>query len=169
MTMEFSVWTTTTSTSTETCRMIQARPDNNGKYNSKVGHYIPLHPEKYKGSAGLMYKSDLERLMMLYLDKNPNVVSWTYEPFSIKYNDASSGGKQRKYYIDFAAVIKSGNFLKTVWIEVKSKRETHEPKNKNNIREMQTWVKNQSKWAAAIKSAKERGHEFMVITEDQLH
>lgn len=147
---------------------VSARPDKNGKYHNKVGRYFPLHPEKYKGQSELVFKSDLERLMMLYLDKNPNVIQWIYEPFSIKYLDESTN-KIRRYYMDFVAVVKDNDHLKTIWIEVKSKKETTPPKDKKNLKELATWIKNQSKWKQAKKLASERGHNFVIITENELH
>ena len=147
----------------------------NGKYHSKSGYYNVQHPEKYLSKTRPIFKSDLERLMMKYLDENQNVVSWIYEPRPIYYKDFSKldscgrPGKQRKYYIDFVATIKTAdNHLKTVWIEVKSEKETHPPKNKNNKLEMETWVRNQSKWTAAKKLCEAKGMEFVIITESQL-
>lgn len=55
---------------------------------------------------------------MVYLDRNPAVVEWSYEPQSIVYWDPLKR-KQRRYYIDFRCVARSGPVLKTVWIEVK--------------------------------------------------
>jgi len=59
-------------------------------------------------------------------------------------------------------------------LEVKSKRETLPPtrsKNKkprNQMLEEATWIKNQCKWKTARAYAKEKGYEFIIITEDQL-
>lgn len=151
------------------------KPGSNGKYHSKIGRFFPLHPEKYVGQSTPIFKSDLERRMMAYLDKTDSVVSWMYEPEqAIRYRDLSrpdkyGQGKERKYYIDFVAVVKTpDNKLKTVWIEVKSKKETVPPKNKNNRLDMETWVRNQSKWAAAKKLSESKGVQFLIITEDQL-
>ena len=59
---------------------------NRGKYqNAKTGKYLPLNPQKYKGTQLPIYKSDLERRMMLYLDTTNAVIEWIYEPQSIKY------------------------------------------------------------------------------------
>ena len=149
-------------------------PGKNGKYHNTTGQYYIQHPEKYKGTSQPIFKSRLERLMMSYLDNNKAVVSWSYEPRAIKYRDMTTldkygQGKVRNYYIDFVAtIIGEGNKLKTVWIEVKSDRETHPPRNKNNKLEMQTWIKNQSKWSAAKQLCEAMGVEFLVITEKQL-
>jgi hypothetical protein len=95
---------------------------HNSKYNNTVGTYHIRNKEKYMGQYDPIYKSKLEAKMMFYLDHNPGVVKWNYEAFPIKYIDESSGGKMRNYYIDFVAIVKSGNSLQTVWIEVKSRR-----------------------------------------------
>ena len=143
----------------------------NGKYHNAVGRYHVQHPEKYTGESQPIFKSNLERLMMAYLDNNKMVVSWTYEPHPIKYRDMSTPdrygrGKIRNYFIDFVATVMGENGkLKTVWIEVKSERETHPPSNKNNQAEMKLWLKNQSKWAAARQICEAKGMEFLVITE----
>lgn len=149
---------------------INKNPNQRGKYsNAKVGVFYPIHKEKYIGQYDPIFKSNLERKMMLFLDKSPNVISWSYEKFSIKYIDKSSRPeKLRDYYIDFIAVVKTSNGPQKLWIEVKQLKETKKPKNQNDIRSMKLWLKNQSKWQQAEQTAKQNGAIFKIITEAQL-
>ena len=145
------------------------QPGHNSKYRNVCGTYHPLHKEKFFGNYEPIFKSKLEYKMMYYLDHNDNVVKWNYEAFPIKYLDESTG-KIRNYFIDFMAVVKSGDKLQTVWIEVKSASETHPPgpRARNNPLAVKTWLKNQSKWKAAKALAESRGHKFVVISEKEL-
>lgn len=104
---------------------------------------------------------------MVYLDKNPNIVKWNYENQTIKYFDKVTN-KVRRYFIDFVAVAKAGNVYKTIWIEVKSERETKPPRNKSDTKAMATYLTNTCKWESATQLAKSKGYEFHVITEAQL-
>ena len=78
---------------------------------------------------------------MLYLDRNPSIIAWSYEPTSIKYLDRTSN-KVRRYYIDFVAIAQVGSLRKTIWIEVKTKQETLPPKNKKDLKTMATYLTN---------------------------
>ncbi len=141
-----------------------------GKYKNAVcGEYLPQHPEKYTGSGNPVYKSHLEMLFMMYVDKNPAVVSWGYEGTTIKYFDRARG-KVRRYFIDFSIVVKAGPVRKTIWVEIKPDSETHPPAGRlrNDSRAQMTWMTNQSKWEAASKLAKSKGYEFHVVTEKML-
>ena len=147
-----------------------ADKNNRGKYkNAMCGIFVPQHPEKYTGKGPIEYKSKLELLFILYVDKNPNVVSWGYEGTTIKYYDRARG-KVRRYFIDFSIVVKVGPVYKTIWVEIKPESETHPPKgrSKNDPRAQMTWMTNQSKWEAASALARSKGYEFHVITEKQL-
>lgn len=156
--------------------MILARQNKNGKYHNKVGFYYPINKEKYKSSTTPIYKSDLERRMMRYLDSTDAVLSWIYEPTCIRYIDLSTidprtnrPGKYRRYFVDFIASVKQKDgTIKNILIEVKSKKETIEPKNKTNINEYSTWIKNNCKWNAAKKFCESKGMAFVIITDEQL-
>lgn len=145
-----------------------------GKYKSLHGVYTPMNMTKYKGKGLPQFKSKLELKLMAYLDKSSAVIDWCYEPFSIKYEDksvldANNKGTIRKYYVDFAATIKTPLATKKVWIEVKSINEVLlSKKAKKNINETQLYIKNMSKWTVAKKLAKVHGFEFMIVTDRDL-
>lgn len=148
---------------------IRVLPGKHGKYNNTVGVFNPLHPEKIENKPEkIIYKSKLEYRLMMYLDHNPNILSWSYEKFAIKYRDESTGGKVRNYWIDFVATVKKQDGSEQrVWMEVKSQREINEPK-KTSTLEHAGWVKNQSKWKAAKMLAEAKGAMFLVLSEEQL-
>lgn len=147
-----------------------ADKNRRGKYNNAaIGEFLPQHPEKYIGKERPQYKSKLELQFMMFVDRNPNVVSWGYEGTTIKYYDKARG-KVRRYFIDFTIVVKAGPVHKTIWVEIKPDSETHPPKGKsrNDSNAQMTWMTNQSKWEAAKALAKSKGYEFHVITEKHM-
>jgi len=156
---------------------ILARKTHNAKYNNKVGIYYVSHPEKTGGVRAFQFKSRLEKAMMCYCDANDKVLRWVYEPNTpIRYEDFSQFdvkrnkyGKPRKYYVDFILTIITPNkLLKTVWVEIKSLRETQQPGINASDMDKQTWIKNNCKWDAARKMCKSIGAEFHIITEREL-
>ena len=140
-----------------------------GKYNcAKTGKYKPINPQKYEGSQLPVYKSSLEHRFMIYLDRNPDVLKWSYENLWIWYLDKSQyPPKKRKYFIDFTAIVKCGGFLKKIWVEVKDQRETV-LKESASQKEKITYIKNQCKWSQARQSARMNGAEFKIITDKEL-
>lgn len=148
--------------------MIAVHQGRRGKYaNAKTGIYRPLHPEKYAGSELPVFKSELERLCMAYLDKSKHIVQWSYEPRCLRYFDKARN-KVRRYFLDFVCVAKVGNLTKTIWLEIKPKSETVPPKNKKDLKAMTTYLTNTCKWEAASILAKSKGYEFHILTEEQL-
>lgn len=148
-----------------------ASKDHRGKYsNAKTGKFIMKHPAKFCGSCQPQYKSSLEKIFMMYADRNPAIVQWGYETAApVKYLDRSSNPpKVRRYYVDFVCKIRVGSMVKTVWIEIKPKSETVAPKRTASPRTIALWVKNSCKWQAARAVAKSLGYEFKILTEDQL-
>lgn len=149
-----------------------------GRYRSLKGLYKPTHPEKYKGTKAPFFKSKIELMMMRYLDGNVNVLSWTYEPFAIKYKDEAqpirtpSGGvtyRVRSYYIDFVCVVRMGNTTRKFWIETKATSDVNVGHNSRaRDIEKRDFITNMSKWKAASQIAKNQGHTFIVVTEETL-
>jgi hypothetical protein len=74
--------------------------------------------------------------------------------------------KIHRYFVDLKITTKDG---KTWLIEIKPEKETKEPKprkkTKRYIKEVMTYIKNQSKWEAAKEYAENRGWKFDIWTE----
>jgi len=50
------------------------------------GLYRPTNPKKYVGDPNrIVYRSLLERRMMVYLDNNPDIVYWASEEIAVRY------------------------------------------------------------------------------------
>lgn len=132
------------------------------------GKYIPINPQKYAGDLkSITYRSEWERLTMRWLDLNPDVISWNSEGIKIKYICGTDGG-MHTYYMDFIVKFKNGSVL---MIEIKPKKQTEPPtsgkgkKKSTLLTEQLAYVKNISKWEAAIKYAKENNITFQIWTE----
>ena len=144
--------------------------ENKSRY--KQGYYTPENPEKYLGDkANIFFRSSWELKLMLYLDRNPSVKSWSSEPFPINYINLATK-KQHRYFVDFWAIIGD----KKILIEVKPSEETHPPKKlmegKANVKSIRnynraclTYIRNISKWKAASEFCKRNNLEFKIFTE----
>jgi hypothetical protein len=138
------------------------------------GKYRPKFPEKYKGDPNnIIYRSLWERHCMIYFDKNPDVLLWASEEVVIPYKSPIDG-KWHRYFPDFIIKVRDKNGKKkTILIEVKPFKETHEPQKKSRITknylyEVKTWGINSAKWKAAREYCEDRKWEFMIITEKEL-
>jgi hypothetical protein len=112
--------------------------------------------------------SQWEKNVMMHLDSNTKVVSWSSEEIVIPYR-YDVDGRVHRYFVDFYAEYSSGQKL---LIEVKPHKETKPPtgnrRTKRYITEGYTFVKNQNKWQAANEYAKDRGWNFQIWTEIEL-
>ena len=98
------------------------------------------------------YRSSWELKYALYLDINPDVISYMYEPYAIDYVSNIKTGKVRRYWPDFEIVWKTG---------IKSLVEIKPAKKVNQIR-------NVKKAAAAKLFAASKGLDYVLITEVDL-
>lgn len=136
--------------------------------------YVPMNPEKYIGDpTNIIMRSSWETKFAIWCDRNPSVLKWNSEETIVPYV-CPTDGKRHRYFIDFRVQMrdKSGN-LKTYLVEIKPECQTLPPKNpgrktKRFLIETATYMKNQAKWESATQFAKDRGWEFIIITERHL-
>lgn len=141
---------------------------------SYSGKFTPIHPDKYLGdSKGIIYRSLLERRLMVFCDMNPDVVEWASEEFHIQYVNPLDRSVHR-YFPDFFMKVrkKDGTFEKIV-VEVKPFSQCFQPKPPKKqsprfIKECETFIINQAKWNAAKEFCKKHDFKFQVLTEREL-
>lgn len=139
------------------------------------GLFNPLNPDKYKGDpTNIVYRSRWEFVYMARLDKDPDVVWWQSEETIIPYRSPVDK-KIHKYYPDFVVRKKTKQGTKTIMVEIKPYAQTIPPvitegkrKSRKYINEVMTWGVNSAKWKAAREYCKDRGYEFLIVTENEL-
>lgn len=139
------------------------------------GYFKPKNPQKYRGDpTNIVYRSRWELLVMSRFDIDPNVIWWSSEETIIPYRSPIDN-RIHRYYVDFTARVNtSDGKTKTVLIEVKPYNQTIPPAIKENTRskkyinEVTTWGVNSAKWKAAREYCKDRGYEFIIMTEKNL-
>ena len=88
------------------------------------GKFRPENYKKYKGDyTKITYRSGWELKFMKYLDRQPNVLSWSSEEVIIPYKSPIDN-KWHRYYPDFWVKTKQGETL----VEIKPKKQTRPPK-----------------------------------------
>lgn len=146
----------------------------NGGTLAYKGIFKPKNPQKYIGDpTNIIWRSTWECHYMSWLDRTPDVISWSSEEIAIPYKDPLRG-HTRHYFVDFYVKVKDskGN-LNAYLVEIKPKYQTMPPEKKSKvtkkyINEVYTYGVNQAKWAAAKEYAADRGWQFKILTEDDL-
>lgn len=136
--------------------------------------YTPINPQKYTGDpTNIIMRSSWETRFALWCDKNPSVIKWNSEETIVPYV-CPTDNRWHRYFIDFKIQIrdKNGN-LKTYLVEIKPDKQTRPPevpsrRTKRFLLEAATYMKNEAKWKAATNFAKDRGWEFIILTEHHL-
>lgn len=136
--------------------------------------YKPVHPEKYKGDpTDIICRSSWEVKFAIWCDHNSSIVEWSSETTVIPYR-CPTDNRMHRYFVDFTIKVKDreGN-LKKYLVEIKPDIQTRPPepvkrKTRRYITEVMTWGKNDAKWKAAREYCKDRGWEFVVLTEYHL-
>ena len=134
------------------------------------GRYKVKNLQKYVGNpAAVQYRSLWERQVMRWLDSNDNIACWNSEEVKIPYM-CKTDNKMHRYFVDLYFKTTDG---KSYLIEIKPKSQTIPPKqplrkSKKYLKEVMTYIKNQSKWEAAEQFAAKRNLEFQIWTEDTI-
>ena len=134
------------------------------------GVYKLKNPDKYVGDpSNVIYRSLWERSALKWLDENPKIEKFSSEEIVVPYYDESTN-RVRRYFTDLWFTTTDQSIY---LIEIKPEKECSPPKKGKRstakyLAEAATYIKNQSKWKAADKYAKERGWTFQVWTEKTL-
>lgn len=136
--------------------------------------WFPKNPQKYAGDVNnIVSRSSWETRFFEWCDTNSAVVCWESEETKILYT-CQTDFKQHRYFLDVKLKIRDTSGNTSVYlIEIKPWAQTQPPKfpgrqTQRYITEVETFIKNQSKWKAATQYAKERGMKFMILTEKEL-
>ena len=137
------------------------------------GSWTPKHPNKYDGDfTKIFYRSSWELKFMNWCDNNSAVLLWSSEETVVPYRSPVDM-KPHRYFLDFKIKVNSNAGIKTYLVEIKPEIQTRPPKaptrnSKRYLIECNTFMVNQAKWDAADRWAKDRGWEFIVLTEKHL-
>jgi hypothetical protein len=139
------------------------------------GIFRARNPNKYKGDpTNIIYRSRWELMVMSKLDEHIDVLEWSSEEIIIRYRSPVDG-KVHRYFPDFWVKKKdrNGNIACDL-IEVKPYKQTQPPSimegkpTKRYLNEVMTWGINSAKWQAAREVCKDKGWNFVIITEKEL-
>ena len=143
--------------------------------NYRQGVFKPKNTSKYAGDpTKIIYRSGWEKIVFIWLDKNPNCLEWSSEETIIPYRSPIDNEIHR-YFVDIKATfVQSDGKTKTFIIEIKPYAQTLPPKSskgkskKTLLEETATYAVNQAKWESAEKFCKLKGYQFMILTEYEI-
>jgi hypothetical protein len=141
----------------------------NSKY--RQGIFVPKNKDKFIGTKAF-YRSSLELRFMKFCDNNQNVLKWGSENVIIPYFNPLDG-KVHRYFVDNFVRIQEGSVIKNYLVEIKPSKQCLPPttkykKKSNMVYEQTMYITNQSKWSAAKEFCKNKGLEFLILTEKDL-
>jgi hypothetical protein len=133
-----------------------------------------MNPEKYAGDiSNIVYRSSWELRTFQWADLNNSVIQWSSEETIIPFV-CQTDNRLHRYFVDMKIKIKGiDGTIKDYVVEIKPYAQTMPPKfpgkqTKRYLQEVETFIKNQSKWKAAKEYAKERNMQFVILTEKEL-
>ncbi len=142
---------------------------------SYKGVFKPKNPSKYLGnSSNIIYRSLWELKLMMYLDNHKDVINWASEEIAVPYRSPLDR-RMHRYFVDFYVKRVIQGKIKESLIEIKPKRQTQPPKVYKSkatprvINEIKTWSVNQAKWKAAEEFCRDKGWNFLIMTENELN
>jgi TnsA endonuclease-like protein len=134
--------------------------------------FVPKNPQRYAGKlAQIVARSSWELDAMKRLDTSDGVITWSSEEVKISYV-CQTDKEYHTYYPDFWVQQMGKNGPENVLIEVKPFKEIVKPvrgptqSNKSYEDACKTWIKNLSKWQAAMKWCESHNSRFMILTRD---
>lgn len=152
-----------------------------GNYGTINGQFTPLNCNKYNGPSKIIYRSSWELRFMQWCDLNNNIIEWGSENIVVLYLDptnidqATGKPTQHKYFIDFSITVKQRDgSIKKYFVEIKPSSQCKMPKKTKKTNEksyqdrLRIYLKNMAKWKSANEIAKQRGAQFIIITEKEL-
>lgn len=148
----------------------QKRPQSEGGWSQGV--YKVKNWRKYMSTKPPIYRSGWEYSVMYFFDNNQYVDRWGSEIIEIPYVNPIDGNVHR-YFTDFYLefVDKNGKYQKWV-IEVKPISKLSPPKQQRKTKtfayQMNEYLINKAKWAAAEAFCKNKGYIFQIFTEQQI-
>ena len=134
----------------------------------------PRHPEKYAGNVtNITTRSSWEIKFLNWCDRSSNVLEYSSEEVVVPYRSPVDM-RLHRYYTDAKIKVRtSTGEIKTYLVEIKPSNQCVPPvkpkkQTRRYITECATFMVNQAKWDAADRWAKDRGWEFIVLTEKHL-
>ena len=146
---------------------------------TKQGYYTPMNPQKYIGDPKkIIYRSGWEKKFCTFCDINDHVLAWSSETIQVPYLHPIDN-VIRPYNVDFYMKVRKEEGIVEYIVEVKPakklikpelpKTRLNEKRINAHIEQSKEYLINMHKFSAAQKWAKDRGWEFIIVTEKFLY